>query len=102
MAFLLPAYAQTQSGIMRQDRDQDCTPEGPATRAYGEEPPAQAREERPEELSEAETLEEVEGPIQEQTHSREQLRDCTCENGDCEEYQYQYQYQYQHGQEEQD
>ena len=101
MAFLIPVYAQSQNGIMEPDRDQECEPKGPATRAYGEEPPAQAQEEKPE-VSE-ETLEEVEGPIQEQT--REQLGDCNCENEDCEEYQYQYQhqhqYQYRHGQEEQ-
>lgn len=104
MAFLLPVYAQSQSGIMQQDRDQDCTPEGPATRAYGEEPPVQAREEKPQELSEEETLEEEEDPIQEQTQTNEQLRECNCENEDCEQYRYQdqHQYQYRYGQEEQD
>jgi superfamily I DNA/RNA helicase len=57
MAFLVPAYAQTQSGILQQDRDQDCIPEGPATRAYGE-PPTQAQEEKPE-VSEEELEEEL-------------------------------------------
>jgi hypothetical protein len=104
IAFLLPVYAQSQSGIMQQDRDQNCSPEGPATRAYGEDPPVQAQEEKTEELSEEETFEEVETPIQEQTQTMEQLRNCNCENEDCEQYpyQYQYQYQYRHGQEEQD
>jgi len=104
MAFLLPVYAQSQSGILQQDREQDCPPEGSATRAYGEEPPIQAQEEKSEELSDEETVEKVETPIQEQTQTKEQLRDCSCENEDCEEYQYQYQYQhqYRYGQEEQD
>ena len=105
MAVLVPVYAQYQNGTPQQDRDQDCTPQGPATRAYGEDPPVQAQEEKPEGLSE-ENLEEAETPLQEQTQTQEQLRDCTCENEDCEQYQYQYQhleqYQYQHGQEEQD
>ena len=102
MAFLVPVYAQSQSGVMQQDRDQDCIPEGPATRAYGEEPPTQACEEKPEELFEEEALEEVEDPLQEQSQTREQPRECDCENEDCEAYQYQYQHQYQHqyGQEE--
>ena len=100
MAFLVPVYAQSQSGVMQQDRDQDCTPEGPATRAYGEEPPTQAQEEKPEELSEEETLEEVEDPLQEQTQTRERLRKSNCENEDCKAYQYQHQYQYQYVQEE--
>ena len=104
MSVLVPAYAQSQNGIMQQDRDQTCDPEGPATRAYGEEPPIQAREEKPEEQPEEETLEVVEDPVQEQTQeqtqNREQSKDSECENEDCEQYQYQYQYQYQHGQEE--
>jgi len=104
MAFLIPVYAQSQNCIMEPDRDQECEPKGPATRTYGEDPPAPAQEEKPE-VSE-ETLEEVEGPLQEQTQTREQLGDCNCENEDCEEYQYQYQhqhqYKYRHGQEEQD
>ena len=92
MAFLFPVYAQTQSGIMEQDRDQECTPEGPATRSYGEN--AQNPEE---DLS---TTEET----SEQTQTREQLRECNCESEDCEQFQYQHQYQYQFrfGQEEQD
>jgi hypothetical protein len=105
MTVLVPVYAHSQNGTMQQDRDQDCTPQGPATRAYGEDPPVQAQEEKSEGLSE-ENLEEAETPLQEQTQTQEQLRDCTCENEDCEQYQYQYQhleqYQYQHGQEEQD
>ena len=99
MAFLLPVYAQSQSGVMHQDRDQGCTPQGPATRAYGEDPPIQAREDKLEDLSE-EALEEGETPTQEQTQARELLRDCNCENEDCEAYQYQYQYQHRCGQEE--
>ena len=99
MAFLVPVYAQNQSGAMQQDRDQDCTPEGPATRAYGEEQPTQAQEEKTE-ASEEEVLEAAKDPIQEQTQTRERIRDCNCENEDCEEYQYQYQYQYQYEQEE--
>ena len=100
MAFLVPAYAQTQSGILQQDRDQDCIPEGPATRAYGE-PPTQAQEEKPE-VSEEETLEEDTTTIQEQTQTQEQLKDCDCENEDCQQYQYQFQYQekYRNGQKE--
>ena len=105
LAVIVPVYAQSQNGILQQDRDQDCTPQGPATRAYEEDPPVQAQEEKTEGLSE-ENLEEAETPLQEQTQTQEQLRDCTCENEDCEQYQYQYQhleqYQYQHGQEEQD
>ena len=99
MAFLVPVYAQSQTGVLQQDRDQDCIPEGPATRAYGEEPPTQAQEEKPE-VSEEEALEAVEDPIQEQAQTRERLRYCNCENEDCEEYQYQYQYQHQYEQEE--
>jgi len=107
MAVLVPVHAQSQSGILQQDRDQDCTPEGPATRAYGGDTPVQAQEEKPEELSEEETLDETETPIQEQTQTRDQLRDCDCENEDCnceneDCDQYQYQYQYRYGQEEQD
>jgi hypothetical protein len=103
IAVIVPVYAQSQSGIMQQDRDQDCTLQGPATRAYGEEPPVQAQEEKPEGISE-EDINEVETPIQEQTQTQEQLKDRDCENLDCEQpqYQHQEQYQYQHGQEEQD
>lgn len=96
---LVPVYAQSRSGIMQQDRDQACEPEGPTTRAYGEDPPVQAQEEKPEGLSE-ETLEEAETPVQEQTQTQEQLRNCDCDNEDCEQYQYQYQNQYRGGQEE--
>jgi hypothetical protein len=94
MAVLVPVYAQYQNGTPQQDRDQDCTPQGPATRAYGEDPPVQAQEEKPEGLSEEETLEEAETPIQEQTQTQEQLRECDYENADCEENQYHYQYQF--------
>ena len=102
MAFLVPVYAQTQSGILRQDRDQDCIPEGPATRGYEEEPPVQAQAEKPEELAEEETLEEDANSIQEQSQTQEELKDCDCGNEDCEQYQYQFQYQdkYRSGQEE--
>ena len=93
MAVLVPVYAQYQNGTPQQDRDQDCTPQGPATRAYGEDSPIQTQE--PEELSEEEALEEVETSIQEQTQTQEQLRECDCENADCEENQYQYQCQHQ-------
>jgi hypothetical protein len=96
MAFLVPVYAQSQSGVLQQDRDQGCIPEGPATRAYGEEPPTQAQEEKPGEVSEEEMLEAAEDPIQEQAQTRERLGYCNCENEDCEENQYQYQYQYQY------
>jgi hypothetical protein len=101
MAFLVPVYAQTQSGILQQDRDQECIPEGPATRGYEEEPPVQAQVEKPE-LSEEEILEEDSTPIQEQNQTQEQLKDCDCGNEDCEQYQYQFQYQdkYRSGQEE--
>ena len=100
IAVIVPVYALgDQSGNMQQKRDQDCEPECPATRAYGEDPPVQAQEEKPEGLSE-ESLEEAETPIQEQTQTQEQLRDCDCENADCEAYQYQYQYQHRCGQEE--
>jgi hypothetical protein len=102
MALLVPVYAQTQSGILQQDRDQDCIPEGPATRGYEEEPPVQAQVEKPEELAEEETLEEDATSIQEQSQTQEQLKDCDCGNEDCEQYQYQFQYQdkYRSGQEE--
>ena len=92
MAFLLPVYAQSQSGILQQDRDRECEPEGPATRTYGE------NAQNPEE--DLATSEEN----SEQTQITEQLRECNCENEDCEQYQYQYQYhyQYRYGQEEQD
>jgi hypothetical protein len=96
MAFLFPVYAQSQSGVLQQDRDQDCIPEGPATRAYGEEPPKQAQEEKPAEVSQEEVLEAVEDPMQEQAQTRERLRYCNCENEDCQENQYQYQYEYQY------
>ena len=90
MAFLLPVYAQSQNGILQQDRDQECDPQGPATRSYGEDA------QNPEgDLSAAEETPD-------QTQTTEQLRDCGCENEDCEQYQYQYQHQYQHGQEKQD
>ena len=107
LAVIVPVYALgEQSGIMKQDRETDCEPVGPATRAWGDDPPIRAQEEKPEELSEEEIIEETETPIQEQTQTQEQLRDCNCENEDCEQYQYQYQhqkqYQYQHGQEEED
>lgn len=103
IAVIVPVYALgDQSGNIQQKRDQECTPEGPAIRAYGEDPPVQAQEEKPEGLSEEETLEEAETPIQEQTQTQEQLRDGYCENVDCEENQYQYQFQEQcrYGQEE--
>jgi len=103
MAVLVPVYAQSQNGTLQQDRDQDCTPQGPAVRAYGEDSPVQAQEEKPEGLSE-ETLEEAETPIQEQTRTQEQLSNCDCENEecncgneDCEQYHYQYQYRYGQG-----
>ena len=48
ISILVPAYAQTQSGDPIRDRDQDCEPQGPATRAYGEETPAKAQEKKPE------------------------------------------------------
>ena len=95
MAFLVPVYAQSQSGVLQQDRDQDCIPKGPATRAYGEESPVQAQEEKPE-ASEEVALEAVEDPTQDQNQTRERLRDCNCENEECEENQYQHQYQYQY------
>lgn len=101
LAVIVPVYALgEQSGIMHQPRDQECAPEGPATRAYGIDPPVQAQEEKPEGLSEEETG-EVETPIHEQTQTQQQLRDGDCENEDCEQYQYkcQEQYQYQYGQE---
>lgn len=92
MTFLFPVYAQTQSGILQQDRDQECIPEGSATRTYGE----NAQDPEGDLFTSEETSE--------QTQTREQLRECNCENEDCEQYQYQYQYQHQHqhGLEEQD
>ena len=87
MAFLLPVYAQSQNGILQRDRDQECAPQGPATRSYGED--TQNPEGDPSAVEET----------PEQTHTAEQLRECDCENEDCEEYQYQYQHQFQHGQE---
>lgn len=92
LAFLFPVYGQSLSGFLEQDRDQDCDPQGPATRAYDEEPPIQAQVEKPETLTDG-TLEDSETPIQEQTQTQEQLQECECKNEDCEEY------QYQHGQE---
>jgi hypothetical protein len=100
MAFLVPVYAQTQSGTLQQDRDQDCIPEGPVTRGYEEESPVQAQVEKPEERAEEETLEEDATPIQEQSQTQEQLKDGDCENEDCEQYQFQYQEKYRNGQEE--
>ena len=92
MAFLFPVYAQTQNGIMQQDRDQDCDPAGPATRAYGD------NAQNPEE----------DLTVTEETS--EQPGECNCQNEDCQQFQYQnqhqhqyqYQYQYRYGQEEQD
>ena len=86
-----------QSSNMQQKREQDCEPECPATRAYGEDSPVQAQEEKPEEQSE-ENIEEAETPVQEQTQTQEQLRNCDCDNEDSEQYQYQYQYQNRYGQ----
>ena len=107
LAVIVPVYALGDpSGTLLHLRthDPDCEHQGPTTRAYGEDPPVQAQEEKPEELSEEERLEDVEIPIQEQTQTQEQLRECDCENADCEENQYQYQYQFQeqcrYGQEE--
>ena len=97
ISILVPAYAQSQSGNLDRTRDQECSPQGPATRAYGEEPPIQAQEEKPE-SNNAEILESVEEPTQEQTQTQEQQREFNGESEDCEQYQYQYQYRY--GQEE--
>ena len=102
MISAVPAYAQAQNGILDQDRDQECTPQGPATRAYGEETPTQAQQEKPE-STQQEISESTEEPTQEQTHeqtqTQEQLQTCNYENEDCEQYQYQYKYQYQKEQE---
>ena len=99
MTVLVPAYALgNQSGTMQHDRDQTCEQQGPSKRTCGEDPPVQTQEEKPEELSEEEVLEEAETPIQDQTQTMQQLRDCNCENEECE--QNQYQYQYKRGQEE--
>jgi hypothetical protein len=98
VAVIVPVYAlEDPSGTLLHLRTQDPDYEhqGPATRAYGEDQPVQAQEEKSEALSEEETLEEVETPIQEQTQTQEQLRDGDCENADCEENQNQYQYQFQ-------
>ena len=96
IAVIVPVYALgDQSGNMQQKRDQDCEPESPSTRAYGEDPPVQAQEEKPEELSEGETLQENGAPIQEQNQTQEQLRSHDCENEECEQFQYQFQYQFQ-------
>ena len=94
----VPVYAQAQNGILDQDRDQECTPQGPATRAYGEETPTQAQQEKPE-STQQEISESIEEPTQEQTQTKEQLQTCQYENEDCEQYQYQYKYQYQKSQE---
>ena len=97
IAVIFPVYAQSQSGTMDRIRepDPDCSQEGATTRPWEDESPVKAQVEKPEELSEEETLEEDETPIQEQTQTQEQLRDCDCENEDCEQYQFQYQFQYQ-------
>ena len=100
IAVIVPVYALGDpSGTLQHLRtqDPDCEHQGPAIRAYGEDPPIQAQEEKPEQLPEEETLEEVETPIQDQNQTQEKLKDGSCENTDCEknEYQYQYQYQYQ-------
>jgi len=94
LSVVAPVFAQSQNGSLQHDRDQECTPQGPATRAYGEDPPVQAQEEKPELISE-EIIEE-DTPLQEQNQKQEQLRNCDCENEDCEKYQYRYQYR--HGQ----
>jgi hypothetical protein len=102
IAVIVPVYALgDQSGIMKCPRDQDNEdPPGPTTRSYGE------NSQNPEGLSEEETLEETETPIQEQdqtqeqTQTQEQLKECDCENADCEENQYQFQEQCRYGQEE--
>jgi len=96
LAFMFPVYGQSLSSFVEPIRDQECDPQGPATRAYDDEHPIQAQVEKPETLTE-ETVEESETPIQEQTQTQEQLRECECENEECQEYQY----QYQKGQEEQ-
>ena len=95
ISILVPAYAQTQSGDAVQDRDQDCEPQGPATRSYGEETPTRAQEKKPEAIEE-ESLESGEEQTQEQNQSKEQLREGEGEEGE----QYQYQYQDRFGQEE--
>jgi len=99
IAVIVPVYALGDpSGTLQHLRtqDPDCEHQGPATRAYGEDPPIQAQEEKPEESPEEETLEEVETPIQDQDQTQEKLREGNCENTDCEENEYQYQYQYQY------
>jgi hypothetical protein len=103
IAVIVPVYALGDPNgtlLHLRTQDPDCEHQGPATRAYGEDPPIQAQEEKPEELSEEETLEEAETPIQEQTQTQEQLKECDCENADCEETQYQFQEQCRYGQEE--
>jgi len=101
MAVIFPVYAQSQNGTMDRIREPDpsCSQEGATTRPWEEEPPVQAQVEKPEELTEEETLED-ETPIQEQTQTQEQLRDCDCENKECEQYQFQCQDKYRGGQEE--
>jgi hypothetical protein len=100
IAVIVPVYALgDQSGIMKCPRDQAKEdPPGPTTRSYGE------NSQNPEGLSEEETLEEAEIPIQEQTQdqtqTQEHLKECDCENADCEENQYQFQEQCRCGQEE--
>jgi len=66
----IPVYAQYQAGIQQQDRDQECEPEGPATRTYGESPAHNCTEER--------------------------ARNCTCIEEECEQYQYRYRYRHRH------
>ena len=98
ISVIVPVYALgNPNGTLQHLRtqDPDCEHQGPATRAYGEDPPAQAQEEKPEELSEEETLQENGAPIQEQTQTQEQLRSGDCENEECEQFQYQFQYQFQ-------
>jgi hypothetical protein len=69
VAVIVPVYALGDpSGTLLHLRtqDPDCEHQGPAARAYGEDQPVQAQEEKSEALSEEETLEEAETPIQEQ------------------------------------
>jgi hypothetical protein len=95
ISILIPAYAQTQSGDPVQDRDQDCEPNGPATRTYGEETSAKTQEKKLE-VTKEESLESGEELVQEQTQSKEQLRDGEGEEGE----HYQHRYQDRFGQEE--
>ena len=98
ISILVPAYAQTQSGDLIQDRDQECGPQGPATRAYGEDKPTKAQEEKPE-TTEVEAFGSSEESVQEQTQTQEQLREGNLEGEDGEQYQHQYRYQDRFGQE---